>query len=83
MANIDKLNKQIDRIEGKIRFFRNSLLAIISGLVWSIYAILENKVGSEIFILSIVGAFVLIFIFIRVKTLEIEQEVLIDKLEKE
>ncbi len=60
----------IDRIEGKIRFFRNSLLAIISGLVWSIYAILENKVGSEI------------FIFIRVKTLEIEQEVLIDKLEK-
>ena len=43
MANIDKLNKQIDKLEGKIRFFRNALLTMISGIVWSIYAILENK----------------------------------------
>jgi drug/metabolite transporter (DMT)-like permease len=83
MANIDKLNKQIDRLEGKIRFFRNALLAIISGLVWSIYAILEKKVGSEILVLSIVGTLVLIFIFIRVKSLEIKQDNLIDELEKE
>ena len=83
MANIDKLNKQIDRLEGKIRFFRNALLAIISGLVWSIYAILEKKVGSEILVLSLVGTLVLIFIFIRVKSLEIKQDNLIDELEKE
>jgi hypothetical protein len=83
MANIDKLNKQIDKLEGKIRFFRNALLTIISGLVWSIYAILENKVGTEILVLSIVGAIVLIFIFIRVKSLEIKQDNLIDELEKE
>jgi len=81
MANIDKLNKQIDKIEGKIRFFRNVLLTIISGLVWSIYAILENKVGTEILVLSIVGA--IVFIFIRVKSLEIKQDNLIDALEKE
>jgi len=83
MANIDKLNKQIDKLEGKIRFFRNALLTIISGLVWSIYAMLENKVGTEILVLSIVGAIVLIFIFIRVKSLEIKQDNLIDELEKE
>ena len=83
MANIDKLNKQIDKLEGKISFFRNALLTIISGLVWSIYAILENKVGTEILVLSIVGAIVLIFIFIRVKSLEIKQDNLIDELEKE
>jgi len=83
MANIDKLNKQIDKLEGKIRFFRNALLTIISGLVWSIYAILENKVGTEILVLSMVGTIVLIFIFIRVKSLEIKQDDLIDELEKE
>jgi len=83
MANIDKLNKQIDQLEGKIRFFRNALLAIISGLIWSIYAILENKVGSEILVLSSVGTIVLIFIFIRVKSLEIKQNHLINELEKE
>jgi len=69
MANIDKLNKQIDRLEGKIRFFRNALLAIISSLVWSIYAMLEHKVGNEILVLSMVGTIILIFIFIRVKSL--------------
>ncbi|MEO1954480.1 MAG: hypothetical protein ABGW74_07230 [Campylobacterales bacterium] len=83
MANIDKLNKQIDKLEGKIRFFRNALLTMISGIVWSIYAILENKVGTEILIISIVGIVVLIFVFVRVKSLEIKQDELIDKLEKE
>jgi len=83
MANVDKLNKQIDTLEGKIRFFRNAILALISGLVWSIYAILEKKAGRELLILSSVGTIVLVFIFVRVKSLEIKQSYLIEALEKE
>ncbi len=83
MANVDKLNKQIDALEGKIRFFRNAILAFISGLVWSIYAILEKKAGIELLILSSVGTIVLVFIFVRVKSLEIKQSYLIEALEKE
>ena len=79
----EALQKKIDQIEGKLRFFRNALLALISAIVWSAYAILEKKAGTEIIILSGVGFVVLVFLFIRIKSLEIKEEKFIIELEKE
>jgi len=83
MGKKEKLQKEIDIIEGKIKFFRNAILALVSALVWAIYAILEKKAGKEILILAGAGAIVLIFIFLRVKSLESKQIWLLEELEKE
>ena len=83
MAKKEAFQKRIDQIEGKLRFFRNSLLALISAIVWSAYAIIEKKAGNEIIILSGIGFVVMIFIFIRIKSLELKEEVIIKELEKE
>ena len=81
MGKKEVLQKQIDQIEGKLRFFRNTLLALISAIVWSAYAIIDKKAGMEIIVLSGVGFVVLIFLFVRIKSLEIKEEKLIMELE--
>jgi len=62
MAKVDATKEQIALIEGKLRFFRNAILAISSGLVWSVYAMLEKRVGGEILVLSGVGLVILDFL---------------------
>ncbi len=62
MAKIDATKEQIALIEGKLRFFRNAILAISSGLVWSVYAMFEKRVGGEILVLSGVGLVILDFL---------------------
>ena len=83
MAKKDALLKQIDQIESKLRFFRSALLALISAIVWSAYAIIENKVGIEISVLAFIGVIVMIVVFVRIKLLEIKENNLIKQLEKE
>ena len=83
MGKKEQLQKEIDLLEGKVRFFRNAILAIVSALVWAIYAILEKKVGQEIIILAGIGAVVLIFLFIRTKSIESKQYWLLEELKKE
>ncbi len=83
MSRSESIKEKINQIEGKLRFFRNAILALLSGLIWSIYAILEKKAGKEIVILSGVGIVIAIVIFLRIKSLEAKQEWLIEELEKE
>ncbi len=83
MGKKEKLQKEIDVLEGKIRFFRNAILTIVSAIVWVAYAIIENKADEKILILAGVGSVVLIFIFIRVKSLENKEIWLFEELEKE
>jgi len=83
MGKKESLQKRIDYIEGKLRFFRNALLGLISAIIGTIYAIMEHKAGKEVFILSGVGLIVLLFVFIRIKSLENKQETLLNELEKE
>ena len=45
--------------------------------------LLEKKAGQELLIVAGVGAIVLIFIFIRVKSLESKQYWLLDELKEE
>ena len=52
MAKVDALKEQIALIEGKLRFFRNAILAISSGLVWSG----SCDLGSHFYTDQIVGS---------------------------
>ena len=79
----ETLQKKIDRLERYARFYQNILLAILTGIVWSIYAILEKKANDDIMILSAIGFIIAILITLKIKTIDYQQDELLEKLEKE
>ena len=83
MGKKESLQKKIDQIENNLKHLRALLLALYSGLVWVIYAIMEHKAGKEILILGGVGIIITFSIFLRTKFLENEVDNLIEQLEKE
>ena len=48
MSKKEVLQKKIDRLEKYSKFYLNIILAILTGIVWSIYALLEKKVNNDI-----------------------------------
>ena len=80
---IYELEEKIAQIEGKLKFFRSAILALVSGLVWVVYNLMEKKAGQEILVLGGVGTVILISTFFRTKILELQQNDFIDNLEKE
>lgn len=78
----EALQKRIDNIENKMRYYRTAILTIASGVIWSVYAIMEHKADEKILILSGVGIVVFVLILIRLKSLEADVEELIKKLEE-
>ena len=83
MSQKDVLQKKIDRLERYAKFYLSMLLAILGGIVWSIYAILEKKANTDIIILAVIGAIIAIFIVLKIKTIDIQEDELLEKLEKE
>ena len=83
MANKEVLQKKIERLERYARFYQNMLLAILSGIVWSIYALFERKVGIDIMVLSGVGVVSAVFIVLKIHSIDYQQDQLLEKLEKE
>jgi len=83
MAKLESLQKRIDKIDRSIRYIQNIILALLTGIVWSIYALMESKVDNKIVVLSGVGVVALIFfVTLWVKESNREDE-LIEELEKE
>jgi len=83
MAKLEVLQKKIDKIDRSIRYIQNIILALLTGIVWSIYALMESKVDNKIVVLSGVGVVALIFfVTLWVKESNREDE-LIEELEKE
>jgi len=83
MSQKDVLQKKVDRLERYAKFYLSMLLAILGGIVWSIYAILEKKISENIIILSIIGVIVAIFIVFKIKIIDLQEDELLEKLEKE
>ena len=44
----ESLQKSIDRLDRIAKFYQSLILAILSGIIWSIYALLENKADKKI-----------------------------------
>jgi len=82
MGKKESLQKKIDNLENKLKYYRTIILTISSGLIWSVYAIMEDK--ADLKILTLVGAGIIVFIFmlIKVKSYEIEIDELIENLER-
>ena len=83
MSKKESLQKRIDNLENKIKYYRAVILTIASGIVWSVYAIMENKADNKIIILSAVGIVIFIFAVIKIKNYESYVDELIEMLEKE
>ena len=81
MGKLESIQKQIDRLDRILKFYQSLIIAIMSGIVWSIYALLENKADNKIIILAGVGIVVFVFVATRIKSLDLKQNELIDKLE--
>jgi len=79
----ERIQKEIDRLEKYSKFYLNTILAILSGIVWSVYAILENRADLKVVILSAVGVIVVVFLIFKIKFVEIEEDRLLEELEKE
>jgi len=80
MSLKEKYQKQIDFFDRKAKFYQSLLIALFSGVVWSIYAIIESKASDKIVILLGIGVILIVFISLKIKTIDNEQEELIDKL---
>lgn len=81
MGKIESLQKQIDRLDRILKFYQSLIIAIMSGVVWSIYALIENKADDKIIILSSVGIVLFVFLVLKIKSLDLKQDELIKKLE--
>ena len=82
MGKKESIQKKIDKLDRKLKFYQSMIFAIMSAIVWSVYAILEKKSDNKIIILSVIGVLVLIYLVIFIKYLEMKQDKLIDELER-
>jgi len=82
MAKLESLQKKIDKIDRDVKYIQNIILVVMSSIIWSVYAILEDKADEKILILSIPGAIVFIFLITLWIIKDVEQEKLIQKLEE-
>jgi len=81
---LDEKNKIYKRniLARYARFYQNILLAILIGIVWSIYAILEkktNETNEDIMILSAIGFIIAILITLKIRTIDYQQDELFRK----
>ena len=79
---IDALDKKIEVLKEDIKFYRTLLFALLSGMVWTMFALIAHKVESDILILDVIGNIFLIYVGLRIKFLKKEQDNLIDELER-
>ena len=84
MSKKESLQKKFDRLERYAKFYLNMLLAVLSALIWSVYAILEKIVtNNSIIILEALGIIVVIFLVLKIYQIDKEQDELLENLEKE
>ena len=80
----DFIKEEIKLIADKINFLRNILLALISGIIGVLFGITQNKILLNISLLVLLGVAIIlvIFIIVRVNSLEVERKILIKRLKE-
>jgi len=76
MALKDSIDKELNSINEKIKFYRNVVFAIVSGIVWNSY----NGDGAKMIYTNLVGVIALFVFNIRIKFLETKEKELIEEL---
>ena len=62
--------KEIDFLIEKLKFYRNVLLAVATGIMIVVYGVLNKKVVVESLYLASIGVIVFLGLVIRIKFLE-------------
>jgi len=62
--------KEIDFLNEKLKFYRNVLLAVATGIIIVIYGVLNKKVLIESLYLAGIGIFVFLGLLFKIKLLE-------------
>jgi len=62
--------KEFDFLNEKLKFYRNVLLAVATGIIIVVYGVLNKKVESESLYLAGVGIIVFLGVLIKIKILE-------------
>ena len=84
MGKLEALQKKIDQIADKVRHLRYILIALMSGIIGTLFGISQNKIIDNILvnIFLIAGTVVLIGISFLIRLEEKKRNKLIDELEK-
>ena len=84
MGKKEKLQKELDLLLEKIRFWRYALLAIISGIVGMVFAVSQNKVIVNFAISGFVifGFIGIVMSVKRLSSIDTNYRELLDELEK-
>ena len=81
MKEVIKL--EIESIREKIKFYRNVFLALLIGIVSSVYNLFsQNSENIKLYGMLYFGVFVVVGLFIKLKILDDEEQSLIDKYER-
>ena len=79
----DSIQKEIDFLDRKARFYQSLLLALIGGVVWTIFSFVEKKVDIFAIYFDIIGVIIVIGLYKYITKIDKEQLKLIKKLKKE
>ena len=85
MGQKEKLQKKLDFILEKLRFWRNIIFAVVSAIVGIIFAVNQGKIEATITLIVLVflGVVVLIISLMRLSKLTKEFNILLDELGEE
>jgi len=85
MGKKESLQAEIEIIRDRVKFFRNLLLALISGLVGVLYAFTQHKIEENIYFIILIssGIFGIIYISVLIHFSEKNRKEFVKRLEKE
>jgi len=83
MGRLEALQKKIDQIADKVRHFRYILIALMSGIIGTVFGISQNKIIDNVIvnIFLFAGTIGLVGISILIRAEEKKRNKLIDELE--
>ena len=84
MGKKEKLQKELDLLLEKMRFWRYTLLAVISAIVGMAFSVSQGKIeiGSEVTFFSFAGFVVSVIAVKRLSSIDKEYRELLEELEK-
>ena len=84
MGKLEKIQKELDLLLEKIRFWKNVFISVFSALIIAMFGVSQGKVVLNLFIivLAILGVGIVVSVM-RLKELHAKYYIFLDELEKE